>query len=80
MRRHRRTRSPAPARASRIVAPARCVAEALESRLLLSTYTVTSTSDSGPVSLRDAIDNRLLGTITPDNPNLAAPDFLLDFT
>lgn len=39
-------------------------AEGLEPRLLLSTYTVTSTADSGPGSLRDAITNSSADTIT----------------
>src|SRR5262249_32285856 len=35
----------------------------LEERALLSTVTVTSTNDSGPGSLRDAIDNAVSGEV-----------------
>lgn len=41
----------------------RSSAESLESRLLLSTYTVTSAADSGPGTLRDAIANSSADTI-----------------
>src|SRR5689334_866164 len=48
----------------RINLAAACCAQQLESRLLLSTYTVTSTADSGRGSLRDAITNSSADTIT----------------
>src|SRR4051794_37008349 len=51
--RGRAARRPA-ARADRV--PSRPRLEALEERTLLSPYLVTTTADSGPGSLRDAID------------------------
>src|SRR5271165_463819 len=41
----------------------RPVIDTLEGRALLSTATVTNTNDSGPGSLRDAIDNAISGEV-----------------
>lgn len=49
---------------SRLNKAVRFPVEQLEPRLLLSTYTVTSTVDSGPGTLRDAIANSSADTIT----------------
>ena len=51
----------------------RSFAESLESRLLLSTYTVTSLADSGPGTLRDAITNSPASTIQFSVAGMCAP-------
>ena len=63
-RRRTRTQTQRQSRSDSLTRPAlRRAVESLEPRLLLSTYTVTTTADSGSGSLREAIQNSVADTI-----------------
>jgi len=48
-------------------------AEGLEARVLLATFTVTTTEDAGPGSLRQALIDSAVGEFTPDTIVFAIP-------